>query len=425
MSMMSAPFAIVRTVTPKYADVFGGFVASARVSRLLLLLDALVLAVVHPFAAAPAEDVPVPGGTNGPRASARDGVRMPRIASRFMSKKSHDCSTTRADRTEGTARAYLFVAARQAAGASRHNVSARASRRGCRCPGPADICRAADRSSHHRAARLVHHDHHGQLGGPALSSAWPGSTTRRSVSCPAMDDCSAGLLERSATAFAVAAGSLHVENESRCAAGAARSAQGDRQEVEALWEGMVLEKVTQAMTLPAAVARVERRSRLRSYDVIGEPRFCAPGVCARAMDANGVTRAERFKALTAGIGAYRESHLRTLPLGRASYDGLMTLSRLEAAPDGTPAAPGARGFWSRAFGGGNLPGRCCAAACGMPRRNQSSAAWLANPRAGRRACARRAARPDRVRPAAVRLRGPGGAAGHVDRHARAESVSGC
>ena len=33
----------------------------------------------------------------------------------------------------------------------------------------------------------------------------------------------------------------------------------------------------------------------------------------------------------------------------------MTLSRVEAGPDGTPAAPAARGFWTRVFGGGDLP----------------------------------------------------------------------
>ncbi len=90
---------------------------------------------------------------------------------------------------------------------------------------------------------------------------------------------------------------------------------------------------------------------------------------------NAAVRAERFKALTVGAGAYRESHLRTLPLGRASYDLTMTLARVEVGADGTPAAPASRGFWSRVFAGTDLPDDAARQLRGIDE-DPIDAAWL-------------------------------------------------
>ena len=71
--------------------------------------------------------------------------------------------------------------------------------------------------------------------------------------------------------------------------------------------------------------------------------------------ANPTLRMDRFKALIASTGAFRESHLKTLPFGRASYDLSMTLMRLQVNGDGTPKAPASRALWSRVFAASDLP----------------------------------------------------------------------
>jgi hypothetical protein len=163
------------------------------------------------------------------------------------------------------------------------------------------------------------------------------------------------IYERSAPAFVVLSGSLRVQGGRIVPAGAVRQAQGDRDGVEALWEGVVLEKVTRADRFIQQLLELYDGRLAYLYDVIGVLDPARRAFALGLWMPNAVARAERFKALTIGVGAYRESHLRTLPLARASYDLTMTLSRIETGPDGAPAEPAARGFWSRAFAGGELP----------------------------------------------------------------------
>jgi hypothetical protein len=156
------------------------------------------------------------------------------------------------------------------------------------------------------------------------------------------------IYERSSPAFAVLAPSLRVQGNRVVPPG------GDA--AVALWEGAALEKVTRGDRFIQQLLELNEGRLAYLYDVIG---ILDPPRRAFALGLwmpNATVRAERFKALTIGAGAYRESHLRTLPLGRASYDLTMTLSRVAAGPDGTPAAPAARGFWTRVFAGGDLPG---------------------------------------------------------------------
>ncbi len=155
------------------------------------------------------------------------------------------------------------------------------------------------------------------------------------------------IYERSAPAFAAFSASLRVEGN-RVVPPAGDAA-------IALWEGVALEKVTRPDRFIQQLLELNEGRAAYLYNVIGE---LDPGRRAFALGLwipSAATRAERFKALTLGIGAYRESHLRTLPLGRASYDLQMTLSRIEVGPDGAPSPPGARGFWSRVFAGSELP----------------------------------------------------------------------
>ena len=192
------------------------------------------------------------------------------------------------------------------------------------------------------------------------------------------------IYERAAPAFAAFSGSLRVEGsrvvppgalrpfDPSTSAGPARSesreslrvapsqvegrqAQGERDDVSALWEAVTLEKVTRADRFIQQLLELNEGRLAYLYDVIGALDPPRRAFALGLWMPNPTVRAERFKALTLGVGAYRESHLRTLPLGRASYDLLMTLSRVEAGPDGAPVAPAARGFWSRVFGGSDVP----------------------------------------------------------------------
>ena len=155
------------------------------------------------------------------------------------------------------------------------------------------------------------------------------------------------IYERSAPAFAAFSGSLRVQGN--------RVVPPSGDAAIALWETAVLEKVTRPERFIQQLLELAEGRLAYVYDVIGglDPARRAFALGLWIPDA--AVRAARFKALTAGVGAFRESHLRTLPLGRASYDLGMTLSRIEAGPDGTPSAPSARGFWTRAFAGSDLP----------------------------------------------------------------------
>jgi len=158
------------------------------------------------------------------------------------------------------------------------------------------------------------------------------------------------IYERSAPAFGAFSSSLKVANNRVVPPGGL-----EREDVAALWEGLVLEKVTRADRFIQQLLELNEGRLAYLYDVIGQLDPARRAFALGLWMPNAVARAERFKALALGIGAYREAHLKTLPLGRASYDLTMTLSRIEAGPDGVPMAPAARGFWSRAFSGSDLP----------------------------------------------------------------------
>jgi hypothetical protein len=155
------------------------------------------------------------------------------------------------------------------------------------------------------------------------------------------------IYERAAPAFAAFSGRLHVQGN--------RVVPPSGDAAVALWEAVTLEKVTRADRFIQQLLELNDGRLAYLYDVIGELDPPRRAFALGLWMPNATVRAERFKALTLGVGAYRESHLRTPPLGRASYDLLMTLSRVEVGPDGTPVAPAARGFWSRVFSGSDLP----------------------------------------------------------------------
>ena len=155
------------------------------------------------------------------------------------------------------------------------------------------------------------------------------------------------IYERAAPAFAASSGSLRVQANRVVPPGGDPAA--------ALWEAVVLEKVTRADRFLQQLFELNDGRLAYLYDVIGALDPARRAFALGLWMPDATVRVERFKALTLGVGAYRESHLRTLPLGRASYDLPMTLGRVEVGPDGLPVAPAARGFWSRVFAAGDLP----------------------------------------------------------------------
>ena len=118
---------------------------------------------------------------------------------------------------------------------------------------------------------------------------------------------------------------------------------------------MTLEKVTRADRFLQQLFELGEGRLAYLYDAIGELDPPRQAFALGLWMPNATTRVERFKTMAVGVGAYREAHLRTVPLGRASYDLLMTLWRVTVGADGAPAAPASRGFWSRVFAGSELP----------------------------------------------------------------------
>jgi hypothetical protein len=164
------------------------------------------------------------------------------------------------------------------------------------------------------------------------------------------------IYERSAPIFALVAPALRVQGNRVVPPGGAPAGGPDqRVDVDTLWESVVLEKVTRVERFLQQLLELNDGRIGYVYDVIGELDPARRAFALGLWVPDAALRAIRFKALTLAAGSYRESHMRTLPLGRSSYDLMMTLSRLEVGADGTPAAPAARGFWSRVFAGSDLP----------------------------------------------------------------------
>jgi hypothetical protein len=161
------------------------------------------------------------------------------------------------------------------------------------------------------------------------------------------------IYERSATAFGAFSSSLRIEGNRVVPPGGAQG-QGEQDDVVALWEAVVAERVTRPERFVGQLFELNEGRLAYLYDTIGQldpPRRAF----ALGLWMSAPARAERFKALTTGVDSYRESHLRTLPFGRASYDLSMTLMRLEVEANGVPRQPASRGLWSRVFSGPELP----------------------------------------------------------------------
>jgi hypothetical protein len=311
---------------------------------LLRLLFTTIVAVfqLHPAAAAAvSEDVPIPGGTVALAQAL--GIDPTPDRGRFI----YEITRLLYDAPEGRkpiADAYL-QAVRQAASRNRPQVDTRA---GDLVPVPltADLWSTA---IFHRMVAprdlvvAIIADRSASMLCRGLASL-DDATLQFMADHPLLLE---RIYERSAPAFSTVAGSLHVQGNRVVPPG------GDPAIV--LWESAVLEKVTRADRFIQQLLELNESRLAYLYGVIGEIDPPRRAFALGLWLPNPTVRAERFKAMTVGLGAFREAHLRTLPLGRASYDLTMTLLRVEVGADGTPLAPASRGFWSRAFGSGDLP----------------------------------------------------------------------
>jgi hypothetical protein len=152
----------------------------------------------------------------------------------------------------------------------------------------------------------------------------------------------------------------------------------ERDDVVALWEAVVGEKVTRADRFIQQLLDMNDGRVTALYDTIGQLDAPHRAFALGFWIPDAAVRLDRFKMLaTAGSNAYREWHVRTMPFNRSSFDLTMTLGRIAVADNGTPAAPNARGFWTRVFSGVDVPEDAARQVRGVDD-EPLDAAWLAD-----------------------------------------------
>jgi hypothetical protein len=120
-------------------------------------------------------------------------------------------------------------------------------------------------------------------------------------------------------------------------------------EATALWEAVVLEKMSRPERFLELLLTANEGRTAYLFDTIAQL-DSARRAFALGLWMPDAQRLDRFRLLaTTGVGAFREWHIRTMPLGRASYDLGMLLARVDATDSGAPATPWTRGFWARAL----------------------------------------------------------------------------
>lgn len=178
------------------------------------------------------------------------------------------------------------------------------------------------------------------------------------------------LYERSAPAFAAFSSSLRVRANRVVPP-------SERDDVVAMWEAVVGEKVTRADRFIQQLFEMNDGRVASLYDTIGQLDPPRRAFVLGLWMPDAAARADRFKTLaTAGTGAFREWHIRTMPFNRASFDLSMALGRIEVDANGVPAAPRSRGFWSRLFSSPDLPDDAARQVRGVDEET-IDAAWLA------------------------------------------------
>jgi hypothetical protein len=192
------------------------------------------------------------------------------------------------------------------------------------------------------------------------------------------------LYERSAPAFGVFSESIRIRGNRVVPPGsmpgpsdARQPAQRGRDEVSALWEAVVGEKVTRPERFLTALFELGEGRVAYLYDVVGHLDAARRAFVLGLWMDDSAQRLERFRVLASvGLGAFKDWRLRTMPYGRAPWDFAMAVTRLEVTEGGAPAAPASRSFWSRVLSTADLSEDVPATAKGIDDA-PFDAAWLA------------------------------------------------
>jgi hypothetical protein len=176
------------------------------------------------------------------------------------------------------------------------------------------------------------------------------------------------LYERSAPAFAVFSGGLRIQGNRVVPAGGV--------DAVPLWEAVVGDKVTRPERFVLALFDLNEGRLAYLYDIAGQLDPARRAFLLGSWIGDPAERLDRFRQLaSAGISAFRDWHLRTLPYGRATHDLASALMRLEVGPNGVPSPPASRAWWSRVFAGADVPDE--AAVPKLTTDQPIDAAWLA------------------------------------------------
>ena len=337
--------------------------------RVAVLVLALVVACSAPAAAATAtEDVPVPGGSAA--LSRLLGIDPPPDRGRFI----YEITRLIYDNPEGRrpeADRYIQWL-RQAPGRKREVRPApdRAATDSIPVPLTADAW--GDAIFHRRVAReelvsAIVADRSASLLCHGLAPL-DDQTLQYFADHPAL---LSRIYDRSAPAFAAFSSSLRVRANRVVPP-------SERDDVVAMWEAVVGEKVTRADRFIQQLLEMNDGRVIGLYDTIGQLDVPHRAFVLGFWIPDAAVRLDRFKTLiTAGTSAYREWHVRTMPFNRSSFDLTMTLGRIEVADNGTPAAPNSRGFWTRVFSGVDVPEDAARQLRGVDD-EPLDAAWLAD-----------------------------------------------
>jgi hypothetical protein len=159
------------------------------------------------------------------------------------------------------------------------------------------------------------------------------------------------LYERSAPTFAAFSGGLHVDGGRVRPTGPGRAETGSG-EVDALWESVLLEKVTAPDRFIPLLFEASDGRLAYLYDTVNQLDPPRRAFVLGLWMPDPAERAARFKELvTFGITAFREWHVDEFPFTRSPFDLGATLARVVVTETGSPAEPAARGLWRRVFGG--------------------------------------------------------------------------
>jgi hypothetical protein len=185
----------------------------------------------------------------------------------------------------------------------------------------------------------------------------------------------ARLYEVSAPTFAAFGASLRIRGDRVVPPGGAGAV--------ALWESVVRERVAEPEAFLSALFQLHDGRIAYIYDVIGQLEPAKARFVLGLWMPDPALRVARLQALIDVTSrSYREWRLEMLPFSRPLHDLAILLMRMRVEPDGTPASPGSRAFWSAVFAGGDDLNPSSVSLPADPAAAPIDAAWIAEVTSG-------------------------------------------